>query len=110
MDPLWMQAVAFNMDDKYGKQLRILFDNDNALNPCLQKISGKNYLFGTVMKQVPTKAGDKSVSYQVHWEDSVLGITSIELQLILQAIDLTKKLTLIYQRVHLLLVHYLTGV
>ena len=81
-------------DNKYGTQLaKHLYPKDQSkLDPSLKNIDGISYLFGTVIGQTKKRAG-KGLSYDVQWEDSTLGITSVDVALVLSAVELCKKVS-----------------
>ena len=62
------------------------------MDPSLKNIDGISYLFGTVISQTKKKAG-KGQSYDVQWEDSTLGTMSVDLVLVLSAVELCKKVS-----------------
>ena len=62
------------------------------MDPSLKNIDGISYLFGTVIAQTKKRAG-KGLSYDVQWEDSTLGITSVDVALVLSGVELCKKVS-----------------
>ena len=87
-DPMEMKRVAFDVDDGgYGAALLQHFGG-------LEKISGSlsddTILFGTIIRK--SKAKRSPICYDVQWEDSRLGVTPVDLSVLIPAIDLSSEL------------------
>lgn len=95
-DPLIMKSVCFSPEDEgQGQSLVQHFGGVIKIEKSLISIDGSKYLFGNIVRvsKLPKGKGNNNVvAYDVQWEDSVLGQTQIDLQVLLPAIDLSVKM------------------
>ena len=87
-DPLVMKTVCFDVrDKKYGSQLAHHPSpfNLSRLEPSLGKIDGISYLFGTIWG--PIKKVTRNI-YEVQWEDASLGMTPIDISILILEVEL----------------------
>jgi hypothetical protein len=94
-DPLIMKNVCFLANDGGdGTKLVDHFGGVDEIQESLTSIDGKIYLFGNVVRKsnLPKKGNANVVAYDVQWEDLVLGETTIDLQVIVTAIDLSSRM------------------
>jgi hypothetical protein len=87
-----MKRVIFEMEDSgYGAELLDNFDGLDKLKTCFMSISDKLFLFGTIIKLTKGgKGGTLTTSYDVQWEDTLLGKMTIALQALIVTIALAE--------------------
>ena len=87
-----MKSVCFLADDREdGTKLVTNFGGVENIEKSLCSIDGKLYLFGNVARpsKLPKKGNANVVAYNVEWEDVSLGVTKIDLQVVVPALDLS---------------------
>jgi hypothetical protein len=92
-DPLLMKTVAFDVDDKmYGTKLYEHFGGEEHAKKYISCTrNGKRILLGTVIRASKKKKGQSAstrMHYDIQWEQSDLGDTSIDLSLVIDAVAL----------------------
>ena len=90
-DPLLMKAVAFDLDEESGKGKELLnfFGGFAKIRGFYTTVQGRRYMFGTVIRSANLRT--VATAYIVQWEHVELAETTIDLQLILPAIELGKR-------------------
>ena len=88
-----MKPVAFDIDDKmYGTQLYEHFGGDEHARKYISRKIDKRFLLGTVIrvskKQRGAGSSASSIHYDIQWEESDLGDTSVSLSVVIEAISL----------------------
>jgi hypothetical protein len=94
-DPLIMKNVCFLANDGGdGTKLADHFGGVHEIQESLTSIDGNLYLFGNTVRKsnLPKKGNANVVTYDVQWEDLVLGETTIDLQVIMTAIELSSRM------------------
>jgi hypothetical protein len=94
-DPLIMKSVCFLANDGGdGTKLVKHFGGVHEIQESFKSIDGDLYLFGSVVRKskLPKKGNANVVAYDVQWEDLVLGETTIDLQVIMTATDLSSRM------------------
>ena len=87
-DPLYLKRVAFDVDDNGdGSNLLRHFGGKDVISGSL---SNGRYLLGTISRLSKNKKNP--VCYVVDWEDPTLGDTTIELPVLIPAIELSERL------------------
>lgn len=92
-DPLLMKAVAFDVDDNlHGTQLYEHFGGDEKAKQYLNTRNGQRLLLGTIIRPSKKKRGNQKTSttlhYDIQWEESDLGDTSVDVTLVIDAMAL----------------------
>ena len=95
-DPILMKTVCFNVDVGYGKKLVELIgereDDEDWIDDASVKVEGKRFLFGTIVRLSSQKKNSLN-SYDVQWESSGVGEVSIDLPVLISAIETADQVT-----------------
>ena len=95
-DPFVMMPVFFDVSSSYGKQLWNHFGGDKKIAETVTKVQGVRYLEGTIIQC--SKGKGNTVSYDVQWKHDILGTTSCDLQVLMPASKLAKKVRAIEEK------------
>ena len=87
-----MKCTVFDVgDEDSGSNISQHFGGIHKIEASIKRKGKKNYIMGTVFF-LAKKNKANPVSYDVQWGDNVLGKTSIELTVLIPAIELASKL------------------